>query len=74
MPAAMLSLLFLAQQILLPDTLDRRWRQDVMNAGRQEWHRLNSVPELDAMFGRGYFFPIFVVLALDHLPNFLHNA
>jgi hypothetical protein len=40
MSGAVLSLLFLPQQILLPDALDCGWRQDVVNAMRQERHYL----------------------------------
>jgi len=34
----MLSLLLLAEKVLLPDPLDRWRRQDVVDARRQEWH------------------------------------
>jgi hypothetical protein len=38
MPATTLSLLFLAQQILLPDALDGWWCEDIMDPRRQEGH------------------------------------
>ena len=38
MLAATLSLLFLAQQILLPDALNCWWSKDIVSAKRKEWH------------------------------------
>jgi hypothetical protein len=38
MPATTLSLLFLAQQILLPDAFNGWWSEDIMDPRRQEWH------------------------------------
>jgi hypothetical protein len=38
MPATTLSLLFLAQQILLPDALNGWWSENIMDPRRQEWH------------------------------------
>ena len=67
MPAATLLLLFLTQQVLLPDALDGRWSEDIMDPRRQEGHRLELVLELGAMSRRSDLLLVLVVLALDHL-------
>jgi hypothetical protein len=72
MPAAMLLLLFLAQQILLPNALDG-WRcEDIVNARREEGHRLKLVLKLSSVFRRSNLLCILIILTLYYLltpPN-----
>ena len=67
MPTTTLSLLFLAQQVLLPNTLNGWQCEDIMDSRRQEGHRLELVLELGAMSRRSDLLLVLVVLALDHL-------
>jgi hypothetical protein len=74
MPATTLSLLFLAQQILLPDALDG-WRcEDIVDATRKEGHGLQLVLKLSSVFRRSNHLFVLVVLTLDHLLNPPNNA
>jgi hypothetical protein len=74
MPAAMLLLLFLAQQILLPNALDG-WRcEDIVNARRKEGHGLKLVLKLSGVFGRSNLLFILIVLTLYYLLNPLNNT
>jgi hypothetical protein len=66
-PTTTLSLLFLAQQVLLPDALDSGWCEDIMDSRRQEGHGLELVLKLGAVSGRSKVFFILVVLTYDHL-------
>jgi hypothetical protein len=72
MPAATPLLLFLAQQVLLPDALYSQWCEDIMDPKRQEGHGLELVPKLGAVSRRSNLLFVPVVLTLDHLldpPN-----
>jgi len=74
MPAAMLLLLFLAQQILLPSALDG-WRcEDIVNARRKEGHGLKLVLKLSGVFRRSNLLFILIVLTLHHLLNPPNNT
>ena len=74
MPATTLSLLFLAQQILLPDALDGWWSKDIVDATRKEGHRLQLVLKLSSMFRRSNLLFVLVVLSLKYLLNPPNNA
>ena len=74
MPAATLLLLFLAQQVLLPNALYSQWCKDVIDPKRQEGHRLKLVPKLSAVSRRSNLLFIPVVLTLNHLLNPPNNT
>ena len=74
MPATTLLLLFLAQQILLPDVLDGWRREDIVDTRRKEGHRLQLVLKLSSVFRRSNLLSVLVVLALDHLLNPPNNT
>ena len=67
MSATTLSLLFLAQQVLLPDALDSGWCEDIVDSRRQEGHGLELVLKLGAVSRRSDLLFVLVVLTLDHL-------
>jgi hypothetical protein len=62
-----LSLLFLAQQVLLPDTLDGWWCEDIMDPRRQEGHRVKLVLKLSSVLRRCNLLCVLAVLTLDYL-------
>ena len=74
MSAATLPLLFLAQQVLLPDALDSGWFEDIMNPRRQEGHGLELVLELSAVYRRSNVFFVLVELTYNHLLNPPNNT
>ncbi|PVH99620.1 hypothetical protein DM02DRAFT_429631 [Periconia macrospinosa] len=74
MPAATLSLVFLPQQILLPDVLDGRGSEDTMNSRRQVGHCLQFVLEFGSVLRRSKLFCVLTVLTLDHMLDPLDNT
>jgi hypothetical protein len=74
MPTTTLSLLFLAQQVLLPDTLNG-WRcEDIMDSRRQEGHGLELVLKLSSVLRRRNLLCVLAVLTLDHLFDPCNNT
>jgi hypothetical protein len=74
MLATTLSLLFLAQQILLPDALDS-WRcEDIVDTRRKEGHGLQLVLKLSSVFRRSNLLFVLVVLTLNYLLNPSNNT
>ena len=70
----MLPLLLLAEKVLLPDALYRWRRQDIVDARRQEGHRLELVLKLSSVLRRRNLLCVLAVLTLDHLFNPCNNT
>jgi hypothetical protein len=74
MPTTTLSLLFLAKQALLPDTLDV-WRcEDIMDARGQEGHGLELVLGLGSVLRRRNLLCVLAVVTLDYLFDPCNNT
>ena len=73
-PTTTLSLLFLAQQVLLPNTLNS-WRyKDIIDSRRQEGHRLELVLKLSSVLRRRNLLSVLAVLTLNHLFDLCNNT